>query len=514
MSGQPEPATRRHALGVVRELFDRLNLEDVSYCHWKSNEHLGAAVAGVTDLDVLVALETSPALAGTLHDTGFKRVLAVADRAYAGIEDFLALDASTGRLAHLHLHHQLVLGEKGLKGYRLPWEDRMLSTRRMDEEHAVYVADPHLEMLLLIVRSALKLRARDLIRSLLRKPYFRGRMLKEFDWLAERVEETQLVDTARPLVGEQAAYALTVIVSGRPSARQLLAFGRLVTPGLSTYRTYGSVAARRERWRREWRTRWNRTRQRRFGVPMPSKRTIPQGLVVAFMGCDGSGKSTVTREVNRWLSWKLDVLSVYFGSGDGPVSLLRRPLRFSRSLRRWRTRGSGSAPSGSARGQLLRQRDAGESIGFLRQLRSVWSALALAYEKRQRLARAQQARDYGMIVICDRYPQSQFMGFNDGPRLSHWLQHRSPILRALADWEHAPYRAATLHAPDLVVKLHVTPEVAARRKPDMPREALPRRAQAVKSLGFPPMTQVVDIDSDQSLRQVLQHVKQAIWERI
>jgi hypothetical protein len=119
-----------------------------------------------------------------------------------------------------------------------------------------------------------------------------------------------------------------------------------------------------------------------------------------------------------------------------------------------------------------------------------------------------------MIVICDRYPQNEFMGFNDGPRLNHWSQHRSPILRALANWEHAAYREATLHAPDLVMKLHVTPEVAARRKPDMPREVLPRKAQAVKSLRFPPETHVVDIDSDQSLEQVLQHVKQAIWERI
>jgi thymidylate kinase len=514
MSGLLEPGVKPGVLGVVRELFDRLDLEGIPYCHWKSNEHLGAAVAGTTDLDVLVASEASAALARTLDDTGFKRVVAVADRAYAGIEDFLALDAPTGRLAHLHLHHQLVLGEKGLKGYRLPWEGVMLATRRMDEEHAVYVADPHLELLLLIVRAALKLRTRDRIRSALQRPYFRGGMLNEFRWLVERVDEVQLVDTARPLVGARAADALAVLASGTPSALQLLAFRRLTEPGLSTYRMYGSVAARRERWRREWHTRWNSARQRRLGVPVPSKRTIPQGMVVAFMGCDGAGKSTVTEEVKGWLSWKLDVFGVYFGSGDGPASLLRRPLQLAKSLRRGRARWSGSAAASPARRQVLGQRDAGAPRSRVRELRKVWWALALAHEKRRRLAQAQRAREHGMVVICDRYPQSQFMGFNDGPRLSDWLQHRSRILRALAHWEHAVYQAATLQAPDLVVKLHVTPEVAARRKPEMPRDALPRRALAVKSLVFPAMTRVVDIDSDQVLCRVLDHVKQAIWEGI
>ena len=119
-----------------------------------------------------------------------------------------------------------------------------------------------------------------------------------------------------------------------------------------------------------------------------------------------------------------------------------------------------------------------------------------------------------MIVICDRYPQTQFMGFNDGPRLSPWLEHRSRVLRALARWEHDAYRMAALQPPDLVVKLHVTPEVAAQRKPGMQRENLVRRTQAVRQLTFPHATHVVDLDSDQPLGDVLRQIKEAIWERV
>ena len=119
-----------------------------------------------------------------------------------------------------------------------------------------------------------------------------------------------------------------------------------------------------------------------------------------------------------------------------------------------------------------------------------------------------------MIVICDRYPQSQIVGSNDSPRLSRWLGHRSAMLRALATWEEQAYREAIVSPPDLVVKLHVTPEVAALRKPDMPRDALPRRVEVIKKLTFPPPTRVVDIDAGQPMSQVLQQIKQAIWQHV
>ena len=73
---------------------------------------------------------------------------------------------------------------------------------------------------------------------------------------------------------------------------------------------------------------------------------------------------------------------------------------------------------------------------------------------------------------------------------------------------------AALQPPDLVVKLHVTPEVAAQRKPGMQRENLVRRTQAVRQLTFPHATRVVDLDSDQPLGDVLRQIKEAIWERV
>ena len=43
---------------------------------------------------------------------------------------------------------------------------------------------------------------------------------------------------------------------------------------------------------------------------------------------------------------------------------------------------------------------------------ALW-ALSIARERRARLRRARRARDLGMIVLSDRFPQSQQAGFND-----------------------------------------------------------------------------------------------------
>ena len=146
----PGPAT---SLRVVRELFAAFHAAGIPYCHWKSNEHLGRSMVGLTDLDVLIDKERAGVIEQILACNGLKRFTATPLRSYPGIEDYLTLDDDeTGRLVHLHLHYQLTLGEPFLKGYRLPWEPLLLSTRRMDAEHGIYVADANLEFLLVAVR--------------------------------------------------------------------------------------------------------------------------------------------------------------------------------------------------------------------------------------------------------------------------------------------------------------------------------------------------------------------------
>jgi len=106
----------------------------------------------------------------------------------------------------------------------------------------------------------------------------------------------------------------------------------------------------------------------------------------------------------------------------------------------------------------------------------------LPRERRIRFRQARRARNLGLVVICDRFPQAQLPGLNDGPWLGHWMRHRSWIRRAAARSELAAIRLGELQAPDLVVKLHVPIDTALGRRPNIPGEQLARKAEEVAAL--------------------------------
>jgi hypothetical protein len=64
------------------------------------------------------------------------------------------------------------------------------------------------------------------------------------------------------------------------------------------------------------------------------------------------------------------------------------------------------------------------------------------------------------------------------------------------------------------VKLHVSAEVASRRKPETPPEQLRTGIDMVRRLQFPDSTRVLELDAEQPLDQVLLQAKRAVWENI
>ncbi len=499
----PLPESR---LGVLRDLFDRLHTAEIRYCHWKSNEHLRASFTGTTDVDVLFDRRAIVPLTRILGESHFKRFVVKSGRGYPGIEDYVGFDAATGTLTHLHVHYQLTLGEKFLKGHRLPWEEQYLATRVWDEEFGLYVADPGIELVALLVRSVMKLRARDGALELLGVPYLRGGVRRELRWLQARVQRDRLLSVGARLVGEQAARLLPEMVDQKqPAVRTLRAFGRRIQPPLDEYRLFATSDAVRQMATRELGVVWWKLVNWYRGAPTKSTRTLPHGgLTVAFLGADGAGKSTLTSAIADWLSREVAVVTTYGGSGAGSASLPRRLLQSVGGLQRLLR----SPPGARVAAAPPRRGTSPPSLARL-----VW-ILALARERGRRARDARRARGLGMLVVSDRLPQSQFPGWNDGPRLVPWLETGSRLVRAAARREQAAFRLAELSAPDVVIKLHVSPEVAARRKPETPAEQLRTGIDMVRRLAFPPTTRVVDLDAEQPLHAVLLLAQRAIWEAI
>jgi thymidylate kinase len=219
-----------------------------------------------------------------------------------------------------------------------------------------------------------------------------------------------------------------------------------------------------------------------------------------MLGADGSGKSTLTRELTGWLRRNTHVSSVYFGSGDGPASLPRRALQRAAALFKRARRTSKAAVAERRGAGTSRLRTAGELL---------W-VTSLALERRRRASFARRQRNRGAIVVCDRFPQSQSPG-NDGPLLGHWLDHPSWLRRMVARMELASIQYVERLHPTLVLKLVITRELSLQRKPETPQRLLDAKIRVIERLRFTEETRVAEIDASRPLEEVLLAAKREIW---
>ena len=365
------------------------------------------------------------------------------------------------------------------------------------------MADPGLEWLLLVCRSALKIRWRDRLTA--RVASGRGEsggLRSEHSWLAARVDPAAPKEHANRLLGPRAGDLVGLAIAQDLSFNRLKRLRRELLRSPTVFRGYRPLPALLHRWARELRWVVGSINRRYLHRPFPYSRSGPGGgTVIAVIGSDGAGKSSVSQMLYSWLVGKVDVVQIYFGSGQGRSSILRWPMRVVLELTRGRTRSTRMDP------EQRRTRD----IGFKR---AVW-ALALAREKRWKLRMVARARERGFIVICDRYPQTQVDGVNDGPLLWTWRESPARVKRVLSRWEDGIYKLAETIPPDIVVRLNVTQETAAARRPgDDPRE-LAFRTQLVRNLRFDNASSgVIDIDADYDLAAVMLEVKRRLWPAI
>lgn len=513
-SDRARAAAPEARLRLVGRLTAELDVRKLRYCHWKSNEHLLAAVAGDTDLDVLFDEAAHDDVHAALRAVGFRQAHAVWHRRYPLIEDHVAIDRDSGKLVHVHAHFGLIVGEEATKSFHLPWEEDVLHSCHRDTEAGFPAADPTYELLLLLVRSAIKRQYPSL-----RKRLLGGRSAapenidedREFSWLKQRVSAEQLAALSQRLLGQASVATVnTLYEDGRLASDDLRSL--FANADLGRFMRRNSLTATVDRWSR-WMMGLCSIVAVRLGLlaRMRRRRLEGTGVIIAALGSDGSGKSTLVKSVDAALSKKLDVERLYLGSGDGPSSLLRWPLV---QLRRRRQQQAANRAPKSNTGESVSSRPRSRLRALAIDAERIWWAVSLALERRHKLARAARFRGEGIVVITDRYPQSTIEGHNDGPLLADLATCDSAPLRALARWERTCYRPQSLPQPDLVLKLAGDPELLHRRRPEMTVEIIERKQAGILSIHFPATTRVLLIDATQPAATVLATALSAIGDTI
>lgn len=205
----------------------------------------------------------------------------------------------------------------------------------------------------------------------------------------------------------------------------------------------------------------------------------PMGSLIAVVGCDGSGKSTLTHDLNKDLSASVAVQTCYLGLGSGAIGerIKRVPLvgaAFERKLAR----------------KAAQTRTKGERIPGLATALVVY---LFSLARLRRFRRMLDLRRRGFVVLTDRYPQVECPGFYDGPGLSA-ASASGWAVAALARRERRLYQWMASFRPNVVIRLNVDVDTAAARKPDHRRDLLAKKVAVTPQLRFAG-ARIVDLDA-------------------
>jgi thymidylate kinase len=373
-----------------------------------------------------------------------------------------------------------------------------------DDTFGIYRSKPELELILLCFREALKIRNRDLIKLYVKnRVEFSENTVNEYNWLRYRSSNEEIKIILKDIFENyQPIYQ---IITGKFNRIELGKLSGLIRKEFKRFRQFSALSALLRRWYREVSVKSYRKLSMLLNRPVVSHRINPRGgLVIAVIGADGSGKSTVSANLHNTFNKKLDVYKIYFGRGAGKVSLPRKILlRFKKLI----------VPSESKKFPRKRHNVSKKKTGFITNVYKCLEALLVANEKRRNLKLMQAAKRKGMLVICDRFPQNQVMGYNDGPLLHHLSKSSYSILRAISKWEARVYALAENNPPDLLFKLIADAKVVEARKPgETPLDALEAKIEGVRSLKLAAGCKVVTIDATEPLDRVLSTIKNKIWE--
>jgi hypothetical protein len=209
----------------------------------------------------------------------------------------------------------------------------------------------------------------------------------------------------------------------------------------------------------------------------PKRRINPRkGLLVAVIGSDGSGKSTLVKSLKEDFGRKIDVKNFYLG--------LPKLDRFN--FLPWK-----------------------KVINFFG-LRVVLNLLV----KKRNLNEAIELKKKGMLIICDRFPQSKYNNFMDGPLTSVYAKSNNLLKRWFATIEKKEFKKMHDLKIDVLIKLKINQETSIVRG-QLPADLANMKVHATNNLKFPNCIYEHELEAGKlSAKEIKIKAMNIIWKNI